>query len=142
MIRRPPRSTLFPYTTLFRAGGGLRGPDLAPLRHRPPPTRDAGAQGALSRRREVPGRRGGDPRAEATLRDDRHRRRPRHLSRPWLGARPRLEHEPVPDAAIRGPDRRGDRGDEARDLRRAAPVSLRDAPSLAPAEHEADSAHE
>src|SRR3712207_6945702 len=25
MIRRPPRSTLFPYTTLFRSGGGLRG---------------------------------------------------------------------------------------------------------------------
>src|SRR6266487_5799489 len=30
MIRRPPRSTLFPYTTLFRAGpdGGRRGPLL------------------------------------------------------------------------------------------------------------------
>src|SRR2546422_5854411 len=25
MIRRPPRSTLFPYTTLFRSGSGLRG---------------------------------------------------------------------------------------------------------------------
>src|SRR3712207_7462478 len=25
MIRRPPRSTLFPYTTLFRSGGGGRG---------------------------------------------------------------------------------------------------------------------
>src|SRR3712207_9414757 len=24
MIRRPPRSTLFPYTTLFRSGGGMR----------------------------------------------------------------------------------------------------------------------
>src|SRR3712207_7163362 len=24
MIRRPPRSTLFPYTTLFRSGGGCR----------------------------------------------------------------------------------------------------------------------
>src|SRR2546429_3287016 len=24
MIRRPPRSTLFPYTTLFRSGGHLR----------------------------------------------------------------------------------------------------------------------
>src|SRR5690348_17646179 len=24
MIRRPPRSTLFPYTTLFRSGDGLR----------------------------------------------------------------------------------------------------------------------
>src|SRR3712207_6846966 len=30
MIRRPPRSTLFPYTTLFRsrAVGGLRRPDV------------------------------------------------------------------------------------------------------------------
>src|SRR5258707_8369418 len=26
MIRRPPRSTLFPYTTLFRSRGGARGP--------------------------------------------------------------------------------------------------------------------
>src|SRR5687768_18052297 len=25
MIRRPPRSTLFPYTTLFRSGGRARG---------------------------------------------------------------------------------------------------------------------
>src|SRR5256885_16602554 len=25
MIRRPPRSTLFPYTTLFRSGSGERG---------------------------------------------------------------------------------------------------------------------
>src|SRR2546422_6942577 len=27
MIRRPPRSTLFPYTTLFRSGGADRGRD-------------------------------------------------------------------------------------------------------------------
>src|SRR3712207_7789937 len=27
MIRRPPRSTLFPYTTLFRSGGGDGTPD-------------------------------------------------------------------------------------------------------------------
>src|SRR3712207_7518634 len=27
MIRRPPRSTLFPYTTLFRSGGGGGGGD-------------------------------------------------------------------------------------------------------------------
>src|SRR2546430_5169604 len=29
MIRRPPRSTLFPYTTLFRSLGALLGPLLA-----------------------------------------------------------------------------------------------------------------
>src|SRR5256885_3794255 len=28
MIRRPPRSTLFPYTTLFRSGGARRWPGL------------------------------------------------------------------------------------------------------------------
>src|SRR2546430_8033920 len=40
MIRRPPRSTLFPYTTLFRsrlpgrAGGGRDHPDQGIRRHR------------------------------------------------------------------------------------------------------------
>src|SRR3712207_7923030 len=34
MIRRPPRSTLFPYTTLFRSLGGLTRADLAALRRR------------------------------------------------------------------------------------------------------------
>src|SRR3712207_8010016 len=28
MIRRPPRSTLFPYTTLFRSSGGASEPDV------------------------------------------------------------------------------------------------------------------
>src|SRR2546422_5788463 len=32
MIRRPPRSTLFPYTTLFRSSGAERLDDLAHLR--------------------------------------------------------------------------------------------------------------
>src|SRR3712207_8706679 len=31
MIRRPPRSTLFPYTTLFRSAGGLVA-ELTPIR--------------------------------------------------------------------------------------------------------------
>src|SRR3712207_8652494 len=30
MIRRPPRSTLFPYTTLFRSLQGVAGPQLRP----------------------------------------------------------------------------------------------------------------
>src|SRR3712207_8214220 len=60
MIRRPPRSTLFPYTTLFRSAAvrahGVRGsggpvgaaphPDAAP-RRRPP--RAAGRLGAAGR---------------------------------------------------------------------------------------------
>src|SRR5215216_7621174 len=40
MIRRPPRSTLFPYTTLFRSRAGTHGrrrprPRRRPRRHRP-----------------------------------------------------------------------------------------------------------
>src|SRR5437773_10560289 len=31
MIRRPPRSTLFPYTTLFRSGGVMKRGTLLPL---------------------------------------------------------------------------------------------------------------
>src|SRR5687768_17898427 len=40
MIRRPPRSTLFPYTTLFRSPAGAARPELAQL------LRDNGARGA------------------------------------------------------------------------------------------------
>src|SRR3712207_8675297 len=34
MIRRPPRSTLFPYTTLFRSGGGPGGDHSGARRRR------------------------------------------------------------------------------------------------------------
>src|SRR5687767_15476100 len=34
MIRRPPRSTLFPYTTLFRSRGGGRDPGAPVVRDR------------------------------------------------------------------------------------------------------------
>src|SRR3712207_7766706 len=50
MIRRPPRSTLFPYTTLFRSPGhaaGGRGPAGAQGRRR----RDGAAAGGRERRR-------------------------------------------------------------------------------------------
>src|SRR3712207_7067953 len=62
MIRRPPRSTLFPYTTLFRsrrasaraAGGGRRGGGTRPrLPARPRRGRRARRRG---RRRRAPGR--------------------------------------------------------------------------------------
>src|SRR5256885_7973627 len=47
MIRRPPRSTLFPYTTLFRSGSrrGVGVPHAAPLRvpRRASQTRSASA---------------------------------------------------------------------------------------------------
>src|SRR3712207_7628759 len=40
MIRRPPRSTLFPYTTLFRSGGRQLG---RPRRHQEEPVRGGGS---------------------------------------------------------------------------------------------------
>src|SRR3989454_6990862 len=47
MIRRPPRSTLFPYTTLFRSGGGQR-PSGSPGPRRGPTTPCALLRFALS----------------------------------------------------------------------------------------------
>src|SRR2546421_6648828 len=65
MIRRPPRSTLFPYTTLFRTPTTLPPPSLDPLAHDqgqhrqrrycirpPPPEHRVQAQTEKSRRRE------------------------------------------------------------------------------------------
>src|SRR3712207_7285487 len=54
MIRRPPRSTLFPYTTLFRSNAGRNHPegDLRPL----PITREQVDDVEDYRRREQPQR--------------------------------------------------------------------------------------
>src|SRR2546430_7793626 len=51
MIRRPPRSTLFPYTTLFRSDHGIRrvhAGDLHPGHHVTRPARRQQAAGARS----------------------------------------------------------------------------------------------
>src|SRR3712207_7162878 len=62
MIRRPPRSTLFPYTTLFRSRRGLgrRGAAAARprrrLRGRERPVRGAGGHGDLLLDLQLPGR--------------------------------------------------------------------------------------
>src|SRR2546422_11772315 len=56
MIRRPPRSTLFPYTTLFRSGSG---------RHRGP--RDVGAGGRCQGERRLQQRHGGEDRKSTRL---------------------------------------------------------------------------
>src|SRR3712207_7824856 len=46
MIRRPPRSTLFPYTTLFRSVGLPAAEDLPePVQQRPVAAADAGRAG-------------------------------------------------------------------------------------------------
>src|SRR2546430_3253304 len=58
MIRRPPRSTLFPYTTLFRSDRARRGRRLAGvLVHRRPRYRGrdlGGGGGSLGDRAELP----------------------------------------------------------------------------------------
>src|SRR3712207_7282875 len=51
MIRRPPRSTLFPYTTLFRSRGG----------ERPPAAPERGGQRHHVLQRGRPAARAGDP---------------------------------------------------------------------------------
>src|SRR5436190_17617812 len=51
MIRRPPRSTLFPYTTLFRSRR-VRPPDRRPIHHRGPRHRATAAAREEGRRRD------------------------------------------------------------------------------------------
>src|SRR3712207_7373728 len=68
MIRRPPRSTLFPYTTLFRSRRGARRAAVAGL------GAGAGVAGAREGGRGCAGERGGDlglpvPVLPAVLRD-------------------------------------------------------------------------
>src|SRR5256884_4577023 len=64
MIRRPPRSTLFPYTTLFRSVGELRERGVLGIHER----HDASARGArVAHGREQVG-------ARARLRDHEHQR--------------------------------------------------------------------
>src|SRR3712207_8199322 len=58
MIRRPPRSTLFPYTTLFRSPC----PRRVLLPGRPPPPRRPRPPGRRRRPRRPPRRRGAHPR--------------------------------------------------------------------------------
>src|SRR6266852_9527108 len=47
MIRRPPRSTLFPYTTLFRSPNALEAWRAPPRRRRQPPGPSADEHGGL-----------------------------------------------------------------------------------------------
>src|SRR5256886_14971485 len=61
MIRRPPRSTLFPYTTLFRSASRGSPPGATQSRSNPPQRPRPGARGARPARRApptLPGRQG------------------------------------------------------------------------------------
>src|SRR3712207_7809096 len=73
MIRRPPRSTLFPYTTLFRSGGE-DGRDLPPLLRAGRAQEDRRGLLGHARRRTGPAQ--GGPH----LRDDDGRRSEEHTS--------------------------------------------------------------
>src|SRR5256885_13304281 len=56
MIRRPPRSTLFPYTTLFRSQGGARGLARDGRAGEADPTDGTGGnRGHQAQRRRIPG---------------------------------------------------------------------------------------
>src|SRR3712207_6884931 len=71
MIRRPPRSTLFPYTTLFRSGGTVRPLPRHSRLH--PRTRDgAGVRGHRRRVAVRGGRRRGDAAADPPARSEEH----------------------------------------------------------------------
>src|SRR5258707_1746878 len=65
MIRRPPRSTLFPYTTLFRSGTGISPPVRATSLR-------SAAPGGQSRSAQRVGRGGLFPLAEALTRPSYH----------------------------------------------------------------------
>src|SRR3712207_6865215 len=69
MIRRPPRSTLFPYTTLFRSQGPVPGGGS------PPPRRGAVRQGGRGRAAVLA------PQPAVPLHDERPHRRPVALRR-------------------------------------------------------------
>src|SRR6266511_856868 len=91
MIRRPPRSTLFPYTTLFRGGGLPARPGDRPSRPRQPPPARPGAAGSGGQRAsdaERPGAGGGGCFAGRDVRPVGGR----------LAHRPRLRRRPSPAA--------------------------------------------
>src|SRR3712207_7314833 len=91
MIRRPPRSTLFPYTTLFRSAGAAG--EVLP--HRAPEPGDVEAavrvEGAVLRREHREPRGGRDLREVHLLPVDRKSTRLNSQSRQYLVCRLLLE---------------------------------------------------
>src|SRR3712207_7238103 len=83
MIRRPPRSTLFPYTTLFRSpvrAARARAPHAARARRHQRPPHPAPVEGLA-----------GERHGEARLAEDRKSTRPELQSRQYLVCRLLLE---------------------------------------------------
>src|SRR5260370_41214525 len=134
MIRRPPRSTLFPYTTLFRApahwlkvgdpgppkhwleaaqraGPMMRSsaehiPEIVPSQTWPTESKSADKSAPVSDRAAD----GADP-MEARMR-----------SRPDASRRPIFDQQPGPHAAPRGPSTTPLKPDTAQDEKSASPV--------------------
>src|SRR3712207_7714986 len=95
MIRRPPRSTLFPYTTLFRSDVGGRARDRRGVRLR---RRQGGGRVERQRpRRRVPARRAGDRVVRGVLEGQRSEEHTSELqSRQYLVCRLLLEKTLAP----------------------------------------------
>src|SRR5205814_8882598 len=75
MIRRPPSSTLFPYTTLFRSGGDVEAPDLGVV------------TGVADHGERIPGARGREAAQELRRARAARDRGQAHVTRAWLPAR-------------------------------------------------------
>src|SRR3712207_8609744 len=98
MIRRPPRSTLFPYTTLFRSGcdaAVVRDREASPagVRHRVVP--ETVGRGVRRTGRIGPGQSGALRRVDAVLRSEEHTSELQ--SRQYLVCRLLLEKKKTPD---------------------------------------------
>src|SRR2546425_9772517 len=117
MIRRPPRSTLFPYTTLFRSPLGVLAP--APGRAEPDPL----AERAHARIRATRSRRRGAPAHEAL----QHGFELRLHGTPFALALPADELGPVVlHHGEAGPARRGRHGRHGRKIgRKGGPIKPR-----------------
>src|SRR2546430_4404173 len=95
MIRRPPRSTLFPYTTLFRSAPGLAVRDRR--------ARGAGGEHAggelrgvdPGHRRGVRARRGGAGREQDAARSEKHTAEPQSQTKLVCRLLPRTNKRPA-----------------------------------------------
>src|SRR3712207_8931228 len=94
MIRRPPRSTLFPYTTLFRSTRGRRSVSRS-TPHFDPESVPLGHLAALCDRFEAAWREGLRPRAEDFLADRSEEHTSELQSRQYLVCRLLLEKKNI-----------------------------------------------
>src|SRR3989454_5534937 len=110
MIRRPPRSTLFPYTTLFRSGASRRATSGRRRTSRPPEHEQlhwlVDRPGALGAAVALEG---GEPARERPIRDRLERREPAQADLPVVLAR-HLPHDHMATGSRHSPELRDRRG--------------------------------